>query len=368
MNQSAIRLKPVAIAVALCLPVLSACQNDSTIQSASTPASQSQQQHGDQRAKQANRDIESLASIIATRVLDNNDNVALRSLARSEMAHGRSEILFKDLLNDDNSRQLRSLGLDSVLSKLRSDNDAKGLIKDIPYANLYIHNSDRIDEDQEILVAAAQYNADGSESEFVTAFDRFGNEVQLSNDEEPDMPVIVVGISEYQNMLDSVAEDSRTTDKDSQTRSTNGAINHNERLLGMKIYDDKEPWSKGYPEIYALWAVGENQTKLRQTYGFVNKENTYYAVDSVLFSYADTPETMYYKVEVWENDYNWWADTKIVKGSYKYENKFFGIHGVFSGGASFGDNDDSLGQTQIYFHHPNPVSYSTGDAQLYLAY
>lgn len=102
----------------------------------------------------------------------------------------------------------------------------------------------------------------GDEFAPVTAYDAQGGVHQLDSRHAPDQPVVVVGLNERvddQGMLQVSA--SAPTPANGSTISAQSC--YQVRLRHLFLYDDKEPWTSGEPEIWAivkgsgLWWHGE---------------------------------------------------------------------------------------------------------------
>jgi len=361
--------------------VLAGCNADFQSNEVITPSNKADNQQQaveimkENTPAQVNFNIERLAERIAAEDPELASR-ALSRVARSSLgAIEENEVLIKDILSEQNARSLERSNSTSLRSVFTKD-DIYGLVSSIPYASVYLfvpENYEGNNPDPKYIVAA-QYPEDGDEVEMVNAWDFDGNVFQLSNEEEPDYPVLVIGMSEARHLADAMAKETSKSSSVTEVRSVDiggkahGTINHNEYISKMYIADDKEPWTKGSPEVYALWAVGKNLTKVHQTYDFVNKEKKWYNLNSYVFSYANWPNTMYYKVEFWENDWNWSADAKIVDGGYAYQNDNFDIEAKFNFSATFGDKDDFMGNTQMYFYHPVGGTFTTGNARFIASY
>lgn len=343
----------------------------------------SQQQEQDILSRHSPQEVNEAIITLAQELALKTDKALIRSmtrLARSSLGNDRDEFLLNDILNNANPRALDEANAAGLRSLLLGDDRLRELAATIPYASVYLYIPEGYEGDIEpTLIAASQYPEDDTEPETIYAFDGQGVDHILDGELEPDSPVLVIGISESEAMSNSSGGEAEQTDEyalqaQSRVSSTDPkgkqhcTVNHNEYISKMYLYYDSEPWHKGYAEIYALWAVGENATKVKQEYTGVNKAKKWYNLNAYVFSYNNCPENMYYKVQFWERDYNWRADAKIVKGKYTYQGNGFDIEAQFSASGGMGDNDDHMGNTQMYFYHPDGGTFTTGGVKWIASY
>ncbi len=154
------------------------------------------------------------------------------------------------------------------------------------------------DGESTILVAYTPMTSDDMEWKEIYAYDADMKEYILDAKTEPDYPVMVVGINER-------------TEYFSQDKIDTGlgkiASTIDVYICTFRLMDDKEPWSKGDPEIYTKVKkyYQSNSYFVRTNFTKVNEEKTYNEEDydwlpKQIYSFISPVVAL--RVEVWEDD------------------------------------------------------------------
>ena len=206
------------------------------------------------------------------------------------------------------------------------------------------------------LFAICTYEVDDQLLDQIVAFDRDGNRIMLDAQQPPEVPVFVLGINER---IDRLAEDGIYTGSLQAPRALDdGQTVHNEMLTGIKFSKPNlDPWPFGQPEIYVLF--GLKNGGLKQYYPEVDKINQWYTYDPglLIYSYANVPDHMFYKIEMWDEDLGI-ARTYPIKGAFVWAGTEYSIDASVT---TYKD-DDFIGETLVHFWHGQPVTYNMGSA------
>ena len=204
--------------------------------------------------------------------------------------------------------------------------------------------------DGPIYVIPMRYDIDDMEIEALPGYDENGNVKMFPADTPPEYPVVVIGVNERIPRMIRPKTISNSNVKPLDL--DDGTLVHHEELTGLMITDTSEPWYSGAPEVYCLYTVGENEWTIRQDYVEVNSTNHWYNYESIIFYYPNTPNNMFWKLVVREEDFDWGKYINFtVNGAFTWQNDYFTIKGDFNTTNLITNEDDTLGETQIYFYH-----------------
>lgn len=281
-----------------------------------------------------------------------------------------------DVLFDAIAGKVNSKGEPFVhaLAQRGEDVSIQALADSIPYLNLCIpvHFDQWETYTGPIYVIPLRYDIDDMAIESLPGYDAQGNVKMFDMSTPPDYPVVVLGINERVHRM--ISQPQKTTLPEVRTLAADdGTLNHDEYLRGIYLTKTNDPWPWSGSEVYALYAVGENEWAIKQPYSNVTESGKWYYYNSVIFYYDNTPNHMYWKMELWEEDFDFGSISYSVTGGFNWNNELFHIKADFSSSAGITAADDSFGNTQIYFYHaPKPgYDYSEiciGDAYIRLGY
>ena len=207
-------------------------------------------------------------------------------------------------------------------------------------------NFEKWDVDVPLLVAYDPITTDDLEGETITSFDGFDKKYMLDAKNEPDFPIIVVGLNER--------IDPKTKKLISSTNSHFGKsmaveVNADMRIDSVRVLNDREPWHKGKPEIYYIFVNGD--TELYKTYYdfFDADDDDWYDFDKRIMYWNETDDEGRSYIRWIEHDWDLFGKTWSVHGA-----DFWISHGA---------SDDSMGTET--FHNDDPTSttadpYETG--------
>lgn len=140
---------------------------------------------------------------------------------------------------------------------------------------------------------------DDEKAEKIYGYDSNGKLYVLDAQNEPDFPVIVLGINERVDPVTKQLKSEKCLGKPTWTYET--------KICSFRLLHDHEPWWKGDPEIYvkAKKYYQSNADFVRTDFTKVNKEKTYLEAD-----YSWLPKNIYsfyspvvqIRIEVWEDD------------------------------------------------------------------
>lgn len=263
-----------------------------------------------------------------------------------------------DVLFDVMTNKVNAKGefFSKALAQRSADLSIQSLADSIPYLNISIpvHFDQWSTYDGPIYVIPLRYDIDDMEIEALPGYDAQGNVKMFEMSAPPDYPVIVLGINER---IDRMIEQRTKGAIPSVTpmAAGDGKINHDEYLRGIYLTTTNDPWPWSGAEVYALYAVGENEWAIKQPYPNITEEKKWYSYNNVIFYYDNTPNHMYWKMELWEEDFDFGSISYSVTGGFNWNNEFFHIKADFSSSAGITAADDSFGNTQVYFYHsPKP--------------
>ena len=356
-----------------------------TISSLNTMTTKATKVLAENTPSQINKNIKDYAPCLAKAISMNPDIKKLISSIASRKITGENEVLY-DMLENQTARNVNKLSdVRTIVNDLNPGVDTKRLVENIPFLNIYIHRFDLFDSYKgPLYVLPLQYTEDGSELNSFIAYDKDGKTKVFNTSETPDFPVVVIGISEKIDRLYYKLNKPTYTNTNPQTLATkaigDGSTSHDERLKGIKLNVTLDSWPFGEPELYVLYVIGDGDQGgqgIKQPYDLVDKTGTWYDFDNIIFSYADYPQNMFYKLEMWESDWNWWFNiTYTVLGSFTWEvggtPTTFNIKYEFKPVNNITAADDSFGNTQVRFYHPLNSSgyteYYVGNAYIRLGY
>lgn len=209
------------------------------------------------------------------------------------------------------------------------------------------------------MVAYTPITKDDIECEKILAFDGNGNKFKLNAKDDPEYPVIVVGLNERVDP-DTKEVYNFTNDSTGKIASTTKDL----RIGWVKLVDDKEPWWKGSPEIYYTFING-SATNIRKNYYSWWKNsgsNNYWRHFNkrIMYWYEDTdPDRSIIRWMEYDS-----GATITLGLSYSYKIKPTNVTATASFGFSIKDGDDNMGSAT--FHRNDPTSskddpYTTGD-------
>lgn len=366
-----------------------------------------------------NQQLESIAVNIAQRLNDVRFKQLIKSNVNLRLT-GDNEVLLDHLMKQKiaNGLSVRSLltsnnHLSSTTENSISATELDSTLKQLNNIHIAIpHNQQWNPNQQTPLVAIAP---EGIDEELVTqlkAFDSFGNVVWLDAQSEPTEPVMIVGLNERvdekghlknflpaeliqvqkNGQLDLVdceeggpaqaqPDNNRLNSHSKQTGGHTEAISDpcenqggggsgggsplpTSRLSGdqtifsqILIRDDKEPWWKGSPEVYATWGF-PGLSNRRFEMGSVDDEDKWYYLNS--------------NILYWHQSYGEVIGMAIMEedgGSYgtiKLSTEVLGINLNYS--LAVEDLDDHLGSLFIHFQDPQNATTDTGNAIVKMQY
>lgn len=216
-------------------------------------------------------------------------------------------------------------------------------------------NFDDWDGESTILVAYTPLTIDDMDWKEIYAYDADMKECKLDAKTEPDFPVMVVGINERVEYLQSA----ETQFNRSLGKTSAGGRLSEEYLYRIKIFEDGEGWLSGDPEIYIV-SAGTNNTynrKERANLPSVNEIDHWYYPNIVLFNWETEiwgPYTGYGVFEYDPDIYNYSVTILTPNVEVKVKNK---------------DNDDFIGNIySIPYSHTTLADYAFDDVQMRLFY
>ncbi len=312
---------------------------------------------------EATEALATLAPAFSEVIRDNPEFVSIIKEEANKKFDGDTDVLFEKVANLSVTKSGKTLK-DLLTSKLVNKGESESvdeLISKIPYFNIYVftpeEKSPNKNIDENIIVCANRYDVDDQDPNYIiTGYDTTGNLYTFEKGEEPDRTTFVLGVNERVEYISKSIKINKSSLDD-------GSVNHNEKLIGVKLKTTLDPWPFGDAEVYILYLFGGNNG-IRQNYSEIKKANQWYNFDDIIYSYPNLPENMYYKLRMMEED--WWP-FKIdatLSLNYTWGNAIFKFEFTFSIQAL----DDLFGETQIYYWHDNPQQYSVGNAYIKLGY
>lgn len=327
---------------------------------------------------QIQKNINKLAPVFAKAIAENSSLKELLAVEIGKNLDGQNEVLF-DRISEKRTKDNKNLR--NILTKLYGT-EIQDLINSIPYFNISIPvNFEKWSTyNGPIYVIPMRYDISDTEIISLPGYDAEGNIKVFPADNPPDFPVIVIGINENVDFQIRLKNQNHLIQQPlisthATTKSLDdGNIVHDEVLRGIILHDaNLEAWYNQAAEIYCLYAVGENEWAIRQDYNKVDWAERWYDFNSVIFYYANVPNNMFWKLMIREADFDWGHYiTFQVKGGFTWENKYFNIKGDFGLERLITNEDDNVGETQIYYYHSlNESGYSEilcGKASIRLGY
>lgn len=213
--------------------------------------------------------------------------------------------------------------------------------------------------DDPLLVAYDPITIDDIECEEVVAFDGKGNKFRLNTKDDPEYPVIVIGLNER---VDPATKEvyNFTNNSTSKIPSTTKDL----RIGYVRLVNDKEPWYKGSPEVYYQF-INKNTDFRKNYYSWWKNSgsNDYWRHFNkrIMYWHSDTDAER--SIIRWmEHDPSWKIVIKPLSYSFKWGDA------TLSSSVSFeiSSKDDNMGSAT--FHIDDPTSskdnyYSTGDVK-----
>lgn len=327
--------------------------------------------------EEAQRNLIKLAPMFAKAISENKGFKDVLAFEVAKKFDGDNNVLY-DMISDkmtNDGNKVESL----IRNNIQLCNEGMfydDLINSIPYLNISIpvHLEKFSTYDGPIYVIPMRYDIDDLEIEALPGYDKDGNVKMFPANTPPDFPVIVLGVNERiprmvrknsTENLKSVASTGRLK----PLAIDDGQITHAEKLVGIDLVETLDPWYSGAPEVYCLYAVGENEWAIRQDYPTVNAVKYPYTFNMIIFYYPNTKSNMYWKLVLREEDFDWGNYINFsVTGGFTWENENFNIKGDFDVSKLITNQDDTYGETQVYFYHYKQKYMYIGKAYISLDY
>lgn len=320
----------------------------------------------------ANADLDELAREIAKLCAE----PGFRGFLRSEIAKSKNRENILELSKFLDKAQ-RQRDMPPGLAKVRDiTGRAKGRLKtsginELAKYDLYIPvdaHRKKWQGGKDFLVAFAPLGHEEDVEQIVAYSVSDGERVLLDPNKAPNSVVLVVAPEEHETHAVlplpqpdkkeplpqpiSKQEAERMVKKPTGKEPLNAEGNSFFQLRYLNIYDDKEPWTKGDPEIYVVYAHGRYGQPLAQKVSLpgVNEENRYYWTGSSnqLYFVFDTTYTNHSYVAVWESDgpSYWSVGIDIIASLYR-PTKSCSVDGVTCEYSHY-LYDDFLGEARTY--------------------
>ncbi len=303
--------------------------------------------------EEAQRNLIKLAPMFARTISENKGFKELLTVEIAKKFDGDNNVLY-DMIASKTTKEGKTVKnlMKQNIQLCGEEVSLNDLVDSIPYFNISIPvNFEQWSTyDGPIYVIPMRYDIDDLEIEALPGYDEHGNVKMFPADTPPEYPVVVIGINERIPRMTRPKTISNSNVKPLDL--DDGTLVHHEELTGLMITDTSEPWYSGAPEVYCLYTVGENEWTIRQDYVEVNSTNHWYNYESIIFYYPNTPNNMFWKLIVREEDFDW-GDyiTFTVNGAFTWKNEYYSIKGNFDTTNLITNEDDTLGETQIYFYH-----------------
>jgi hypothetical protein len=309
----------------------------------------------------------------------------------SKLFDGDHDVLFATIkdreLSTGETRNSEKLTFLSLLDKAyethigsRGGGSLSTLIHSIPHFNLYYYNPERevaLQKDH-VIITSIRYDKDDNEITTLPGYDKSGNVIELHADTMPDFPVIVLGINERIHNIQYISSEGR------HLLESGNEIHH----IKSRMADDSEPWFKGAPEIWMLFAdscdasgdtsriiVSKNLTNF-------NKVNTWWQKDIYCLRWSSVSGDRFGVFYMEDDADAWFHDLKKITfelsgevspklgGGIKFSYEKAVSNGVFGGKKWYGE-DDYLGDALVYGADNGNITedghrYSTGNVDFYL--
>jgi len=223
-------------------------------------------------------------------------------------------------------------------------------IEKVPLLQISLpYGFDNWDGESSIKISYTVLSKNDIDVEKLFAYDSEGNEYILDAKTPPNFPILVVGKNERINYLQETSLEKTTAiERESE-----------EILYRIKIYDDKEPWWKGDPEVYIVAAGTKSSYNMKNKVNLpgVNEEDHWYYPDVILFDWNKSywgDNTGYGVFEYDPDSYNYKITITEENVKVKVENK---------------DNDDLIGNiVSIPWDHSTTYDYGFDDVKMRLWY
>lgn len=206
------------------------------------------------------------------------------------------------------------------------------------------------------LLAICSYEVDDQQLKQIIAFDNEGNQLMLDAQQPPTVPVFVLGVNERNGLLEQ--REGTAVYNQANKALDDGQTVHNELLTGLMFSKPNlDAWPFGQPEIYLLF--GLRNGGIKQYYPEVDKKGQWFSYPQglMIYSYANVPDNMFYKIEMWDEDPGT-ARSYPIKGAFVWADKTYSIDATVT---TYKD-DDFIGETLVYFWHGKPAIYNMGSA------
>lgn len=224
------------------------------------------------------------------------------------------------------------------------------------------------------MVAYAPVGIDEKDVLAIIAYDRNGNQIVLDPNDEPDMPVVVVGINERvkkggKYYLPPSCEEGcggsggGSGDPVPSGPRTNGAL---ETMQKVKMHNLSEPWWKGSAElVLKIATTGFPDGLTHQTFNIDrNDEDDWVRKNRNLYNWwQDNYGTL--AIFYWyEDDSDFLSGTITWKATWTWQNPATNSTVTTEFRIKLNDDDDKLGWAPVDFRDSYRV-YQTGDVSWY---
>ena len=271
---------------------------------------------------------------------------------------GDYDVLWATVMDQDFPNLGRMRGL--VASSLQGMNSIVSLqeIEEVPLLQISLPvGFEEWDGETAIKVAYTPLTINDVDVTEIYAYDSSGEEYILDGQEPPDFPVMVVGINERTDEKGKLLQHFKTSlIKGVEGNATQFSVRSNgdpETLEYVYLDDDREPWTRGSPEIYFITMNPD---------GFFSRMNRYseWTGWGTNHSWHTLNDWLFYWSASFGDQYLMWIWE--ADGSSSNQERTLGVDYSF-----YNDSrDDDLGartvyKTDLYRDKPNP--YYTADAR-----
>ena len=273
---------------------------------------------------------------------------------------GDYDVLFNEvkdlpLEEKNNSRKVSAItfleGIENSFTKLgRTANggSAQELINTVPYLNLYYYSPDYDYNfnSSDILITYLDYTVEEFEQTTLIAYNKNGEMYEIDGITPPDIPVIVLGINERTNNKNYYSPELAPN----RAASYDGTIVHDENIFSIEYnseYGTWDPWPRGYPEIYLIYAYEGIGQCITQYFPNIDKPGKYYLGDGTNFTIRNYPANRGWKILMYDEDFGF--STKEINIELTYQNNGMEIKTQIP--VQIGNADDKMGETELDFFH-----------------
>ena len=314
-------------------------------------------------AETINQSLDTMAKNFAKVTTNPNLRSQIRDLA-AERFDGDTNVLYKTLASETNVRQAlaqaHNSGLDIQASNAETLVAIDKLASNIPYFQVAVpvHLDTWDPETYTPLVGFMPAGVEDTELKTITAYDAQGNAHTLDAQNEPDVPVIVLGLNERTDETGKVLP-AYSSPKTQSTANEAGAIETLGSKLkvdvrGIYLYDKKEPWTAGAPEVMLI-ATSRDQ---RAT-NIVDYHGAFVDVDDGRRWYDPNRHIGDSNSDV---GFFWYEDDPNVEGEWPITISARGVE--ISTGIIINESDDFYGDTIVghsNFKGNDPKRYNLGN-------